>query len=445
MEFIPVSSAKGPDLLRTGELDLVAAVPFTRDKAGMLDFNQEKVISTWAEVYVHRKTDVQSMLDLAGQSIGVIQDDAYAVELRAITQRLNLDCRFVEFKNYDEIGAALAKRWIDAGVLDRLYGLLHEKEYFIQRTPILFSPKEYRFLAAKGDPRRLLSAIDYQLRAMKDNPISAYYRLAPKPEKDVQIPPAFKWILFGAMGAFVIAGITAVILRRKVRMQTSKLFQQNQALMESEARFRRTFETANEGIWGSDNEFRTTFVNAKMAEILGGKVADLIDKSITEFVFEKDRAEHESQLDIRRVGQSSVYERRLRCMDGNEVWTIVSATPVFDNHRQFLGSFCMFTDITDRKKVEREIRQLNDELELRVRDRTARYEQVNKELEAFAYSVSHDLRAPLRTISGFSQILLEDYSARLEADGKRNLERILGAAKKMSQLIDAMLMLARMT
>jgi signal transduction histidine kinase len=105
----------------------------------------------------------------------------------------------------------------------------------------------------------------------------------------------------------------------------------------------------------------------------------------------------------------------------------------------------LLQDVADRAGLAIENARLYDELERRVRQRTAQLEALNKELEAFSYSVAHDLRAPLRTIDGFSEALLEDCADRLDSDGKRYVARVRGAAQQMGQLIDDLLDLSRLS
>ncbi len=122
----------------------------------------------------------------------------------------------------------------------------------------------------------------------------------------------------------------------------------------------------------------------------------------------------------------------------------VSVTPIFDANGHCTNLIGTVHDITERKQAEEEIRQLNAELEHRVLERTAQLEAANQELEAFSYSVSHDLRAPLRAVIGFAGAVLEDYAERLDAEGRRYLTIIHDSARNMGQLIDDLLMLSRL-
>lgn len=141
-------------------------------------------------------------------------------------------------------------------------------------------------------------------------------------------------------------------------------------------------------------------------------------------------------------GETYQTERQMMRANGELFWCRVLGKNVESNDAA-AGVIWMLEDITERKKSEEEILRLNEELEDRVSWRTTELETANRELEAFTYSVSHDLRAPLRGIAGFSQIIVEDYSEALGEQGQHYAERILKGTQTMGQLIDGFLKLSR--
>jgi PAS domain S-box-containing protein len=119
--------------------------------------------------------------------------------------------------------------------------------------------------------------------------------------------------------------------------------------------------------------------------------------------------------------------------------------PLMDADNQPYAICGISTDITERKRAEEEVRRLNEVLEERVQQRTAELEASTRELDAFAYSVSHDLRAPLRSLAGFSEVLLEDYAGVIDDIGRGYLMRIEANAARMARMIDDLLNLSRAT
>jgi hypothetical protein len=146
-----------------------------------------------------------------------------------------------------------------------------------------------------------------------------------------------------------------------------------------------------------------------------------------------------------KSGERTRMEYRLRTKDGRWVWVRDEAVVVTDAAGKPLFVQGVFTDITEQKRADEEIRRLNAELEGRVRQRTAQLEATNKELEAFSYTVSHDLRVPLRAIDGFSRILADEFAGEMPDTARRYLSLVRDNTRRMGTLIEDLIAFSRMS
>ncbi len=220
------------------------------------------------------------------------------------------------------------------------------------------------------------------------------------------------------------------------------------AARESEERFHRAISQAPFPIMLHAEDGEVLVINEVWTEITGYShddiptIADWTERAYGERMdLVRERIERLHELD----GRVDEGEYEVTTADGGtRVWHFHSA-PLGElpDGRRLIHSAAM--DVTERKRAEQAVERLTEELEERVRLRTAELEDANEELESFAYSVSHDLRAPLRAMDGFSEILLEDYADRLDEEARDHLQRISAAAQRMGKLIDDILQLARVS
>lgn len=216
-----------------------------------------------------------------------------------------------------------------------------------------------------------------------------------------------------------------------------------EALAKSEAQFRALFENVGEGIAIANTDEMFEFANPAAEKIFGVGHNGLTNLSLKRFVSETTYKFILEETEKRKQNVKSVYEVEIIRDDGEIRYLLISAVPNYRSNGEFAGTFGVFRDITEQKAAESVIHRLNESLELRVKERTTQLEAANKELESFSYSVSHDLRAPLRHINGFINILLNTYQSKLPEEAQHYLQNITFSTKQMGILIDDILKLSR--
>jgi PAS domain S-box-containing protein len=235
-----------------------------------------------------------------------------------------------------------------------------------------------------------------------------------------------------------VAGIFAAVRDITERKRAEE------ALKEAEAYTRSLLEASLDPLVAINLDGRFNFVNEATVKVTGVPRDALIGTDFASYFTEPDKAREDFR---QALAQGSVTDNPLtiRRKDGHLTDALCNASVYRDKEGKVVGIFAAARDITERKRAQELVMKLNLELEQRVRERTAQLESANCELESFSYSVSHDLRAPLRSLDGFSQAVIEEYSDKLDDKGKDYLGRIRLASQRMGQLIDDMLKLSRVT
>jgi len=248
-------------------------------------------------------------------------------------------------------------------------------------------------------------------------------------------------------------------LEKRVRERTAELGTANdafvaeivehkrtaEALRDSRTRFQAIFENSIDAIGVSKNGIHV-LANPAYLKMFGYRLPDEIaGKSILEFIAPNERELIRERIHRRAIGADAPthYQTRGLRKDGTEFDLEVDVS--LYKLKGEIHTLAILRDITERKHAEEEIRKLNVELEHRVTERTAQLEAINRELESFTYSVSHDLRAPLRAMQGLTRALQEDYSACLDDTGKDYACRIVSAAARMETLIQDLLVYSRLS
>ena len=275
-----------------------------------------------------------------------------------------------------------------------------------------------------------------------------------------------------ALLVFITAGLTAGFII--CQYMESRLEAENEA-EKSHQSYRLIFEQAADGIFIADPQGRYVDVNESGCRLTGYTRQEILNLGMSDLVMPEETGDVPARLSELNAGENIVFERCMCHKNGSSIPVEISARKLADGRLQGLvrdstqrkaaeekaraaqaelkqmlktadeSRMALLSLVEDQKEAEEQILRLNAELEQRVAERTAQLTAANQELEAFTYSVSHDLRAPLRSLDGFSAILMSDYNGQLDDGGRLYLARIQESVHRMAKLINNLLNLSRVS
>ncbi len=237
----------------------------------------------------------------------------------------------------------------------------------------------------------------------------------------------------------------AVVGGSVIARDTTQQKRSQEALRLSEERYRSLVSATTQIVWTTDAQGAFVEDNSSWSTFSGQENGEIRGWGWLATLHPGDR-EPMAATWANAVRHRSFYNAgyRVRRRDGEYRHMDVHGVPVLEKDgtvREWIGTAA---DVTDARRAEEEVKRLTGDLEKRVADRTAELQAANKELEAFAYSVSHDLRAPLRAVVGFSRILLEEYAPQLPSEARHYLEVARSNALQMGELIDGLLAFSKL-
>lgn len=449
--------------LEKGEIDFLPMMAYSKERDKLYDFSPPHTIAYDAFFTQKNAVVIRSINDLQSKSIIVMKSDQaydYLLSLGYIkTEQLIL------VESLPEALRLLASGKGDTALMPKLVGLTLIRDLKLanlELAPVVVEAYNRPFsFAVKDDNQAVLERLSQGMSIVKatgqyDEIYKKWFgTLEPRGLSMVIVLSYFGGAILASILIGVILLLWSFSLRKQVAARTKSLEieiqerkQAEESLQESEERFKTMFMQAPLGIALIDSHSGHIHeVNPRFAEIAGRTMAEMIHIDWIQITHPDDVQADLDNMALLNAGLINGFqmEKRYIHLSGESVWINMTIAPLMVEDKDQPRHLCMIEDITRRKQAETEILKLNTGLEERIIERTSQLETTNKELEAFSYSISHDLRAPLRAITGYTNMLVEDYEPVLDIDGKRICSVISNEAQRMGQLIDDLLNFSRLS
>lgn len=274
IEYVPSSFSECLSNLKTGLIDLLGVIAYSESRGRFYNYTSESVITNWGQMYIHKKSSVESIIDLEGKKVAVLHGDIYFSNLKKLVNQFGIQCRFIEAFEYEDVMLLVELGLCEAGLVSQIYGLQYERDYDIAKSSILVSPKKLYWATAKGKNSELLYTLDRHLKKLKADEQSVYKRaidtwfgIGAKSNFGKWI----KWATFIFLFLSALFFTTNIFLRTQVKSRTKELLAKNEELI-NEIKIRKQ---AEDGLKKSEEKLARSKRMESLGLLAGGVAHDL--------------------------------------------------------------------------------------------------------------------------------------------------------------------------
>lgn len=371
--------------LEAGELDLMTGIAYTPERAKRFGYTWEDVLVEWGQVYVRPDSKIKTLLDLEGRSVAVLTGDILYDSLRSLTNRFNIQCRFIEVPKLAWVLDMVRSGRVDAGAVNRLFGLRHGDDFGLVASPIIYNPLSLRIASRKDLPQEILTALSNDLARMKQTQGSIYYSTLEHwlghSHPAGRLPVWIIWSLAGVVLLGLLALVLAAYLRWQVKVRTAEVDDRNRKLEASLVKLSQVekdltvqknwleevIENAPEAIVISDLDQRIVQINDEFSRLFGWSFDEAKGRKLDDLIVPEDRQAEARGLSLQarrggRVKRETVRRRK----DGAPVDVDLSAGPVRSASGD-LGYLAIYRNISRRKAAQRELDNQRERLAVTLR------------------------------------------------------------------------------
>ncbi|MFH2011714.1 MAG: PAS domain S-box protein [Pseudomonadota bacterium] len=355
--YVPGEWSECLRALEEGRIDLMPDVAFSPERDEKYDFHEEEVIESWSQLYTNKDKPVKNFSDLNGLRLALLKGSIQQKILEEMIKGFGYKVSIVEVHSFEEAFTHAANGAVDVVVSNHLFGDYFYQEYGLVKTTIIFNPVPLYFATASGANHDLLEAIDHNLRIMKSEPGSVFYKILAhwmeRPPK-VVVPRYLVRIMGGIGGCLALAFVFILLLRSQVKIKTRHLSQTNETLRKSEEKYRTHFENVSDVIFSFDREFRILNISPSLERILGYKPEEFIGKSFAELNILSPEYLEKAFSDGMRVfaGENvDLLNYEFIARDGTKKYVEISGGPLIRDG-QVVAVISVARDVTERKRAD---------------------------------------------------------------------------------------------